>query len=315
MAGYTFTAERTGSGSSAVSQSKLCGPYDGLSVDVEDYFQVEAFADVVSPSSWDRFTRRVCRNTERVLELLAKYHCRATFFVLGWVADREPALLRTIAAAGHEIACHGYSHQRLISLTPGEFREDVQRAVRAIENATGMRPLGYRAPTFSIMRDTLWALEILAEQGFCYDSSIYPIRHDLYGYPEFPRFPQIVRLGSAKTIIEIPMSTARLFGINLPCGGGGYLRHLPMAYTRWALERIHRSDRRPAVLYFHPWEIDPEQPRLKGRWKSRLRHYRGLKGFERRLAQLLATGNFQPLIELARQLPNLSSPTYTAAAS
>lgn len=275
---------------------------DALTVDVEDYFHVEAFADRISPSQWDCFPSRVRRNTERTLDLFEKYQCRATFFVLGWVAEREPGLLRDIAAAGHELACHGYAHRRIREMTPEEFRMDLRRAKDAIEDAAGVRVVGYRAPTFSIGRDTVWSLEVLAEEGFVYDSSIFPIRHDLYGYPAFPPSAQHLRLSSGRTLFEIPMSTTRFCGISLPCAGGGYLRSLPMAYTRWAMRRIHRKECRPVVIYFHPWELDPGQPRLNGSWKSRLRHYRGLKGFERRLQELLGTRKLQPLIDFVEQL-------------
>jgi polysaccharide deacetylase family protein (PEP-CTERM system associated) len=279
-------------------RASFCGISDGLSVDVEDYFQVEAFADRIPRSEWIRFPSRVARNTERVLQLLAKHRARATFFLLGWVAEREPALVRAIVAAGHEVACHGHSHERVTTMTPAQFRDDLRRARQVIEDAGGVRVLGYRAPTFSIRRKNLWALEVLAEEGFVYDSSIFPIRHDLYGYPEFPRFPKRLRLRSGRSIFEIPLSTARLFGANLPCAGGGYLRLFPMAYTRWAVRRIHRRDGQPVIVYFHPWELDPDQPRISGKWKSRLRHYRGLRGFGRRLEELLAAGRFRPLIDL-----------------
>jgi polysaccharide deacetylase family protein (PEP-CTERM system associated) len=277
-------------------------PRDALSVDVEDYYQVEAFADRVPRSEWNRFPSRVARNTERVLELLAKHRARATFFVLGWIAEREPALVRAIAAAGHEIACHGHAHERVTAMTPARFRDDLRRARQAIAEAAGVRVVGYRAPTFSIQSKNLWALEVLADEGFVYDSSIFPVRHDLYGFPEFPRFPRRLPLRSGKTIFEIPLSTVRLLGMNFPCAGGGYLRLFPMAYTRWAMRRIHRKDGGPVVVYFHPWELDPDQPKLNGKWKSRLRHYRGLEGFAGRIEELLAGGRFQPLIALVRPL-------------
>jgi polysaccharide deacetylase family protein (PEP-CTERM system associated) len=282
---------------------------DALSVDVEDYYQVEAFADRVPLSSWSDFPSRVRANTNRVLEMFEEYRCRATFFILGWVAEREPDLVREIARAGHEVACHSYSHRRVSSLTPEEFRRDLRRARATIEDAAGVRILGYRAPTFSIGRNNSWALEILSEEGFLYDSSIFPIRHDLYGFPGSPRFPYRLQFRPMRTLVEIPMTTVRMGGMTWPAGGGGYLRLLPMEYTRWAVRQIHEKERQPVVIYFHPWELDPDQPRIAGRWKSRLRHYVGLRGMERRLRELLAHGHFLPLIDIARRLePSVEVP-------
>jgi len=281
---------------------------DALSVDVEDYFHVEAFADYVRPENWPTFASRVHVNCDRILGLFAKYNWRATFFVLGWVAERDPALVREIAQAGHELACHSYAHRKVFSLRPEEFREDLRRARGFIEDAAGVRVVGYRAPTFSILRRSVWAFEILAEEDFLYDSSIYPIRHDLYGYPEFPRFLQRIELSSGREIIEVPMSTIRLAGFNLPLGGGGYLRLLPMAYTSWAIGRVHQRDHQPFILYLHPWELDPSQPRLDGKWRSKLRHYTGLAGMEGRLASLLGRGHFEPMRDLVARLRN-SAPT------
>ena len=275
---------------------------DALSVDVEDYFHVEAFADRIQFDQWATFSSRVRRNCDRILDLFEKHGWRATFFVLGWVAEREPALLRDIAKAGHELGCHSYAHRRVFSLQPEEFRDDVRRARGLIEDAAGVRVLGYRAPTFSIVRRNLWALEILADEGFLYDSSIFPIRHDLYGYPEFPRFPQRVRMASGHEIIEVPMSTIHFAGVNWPLGGGGYLRLLPMSYTRWAIRRIHRRDRQSVILYFHPWELDPSQPQLEGSWKSKFRHYTGLSKMAPRLEKLLRRGRYQPLRSLVERL-------------
>ena len=286
-------------GSSSPPSDDLC---DLLSVDVEDYYHVEAFADCVSPVSWPDFPSRVQANTRRVLQMFEQFHCRATFFVLGWVAERNRALVREIAEAGHEVACHSYAHRRVSSLTPEEFRNDLRRARDLIEDAAGVRILGYRAPTFSVGKNNLWALEILAEEGFLYDSSIFPIRHDLYGFPTAPRFPFRVDLQSKRKLFEVPMTTVKLGGFTCPAGGGGYLRLLPMGYTRWAVRQIHEKERQPFVVYFHPWELDPDQPRINGKWKSRLRHYTRLKSMEPRLRELLAKGKFTPIIELVRQL-------------
>jgi len=289
---------------------------DLLTVDVEDYYHVEAFADCVSPRSWPDFPSRVRANTQRILEMFEQYQCRATFFVLGWVAERDPSLIRQIVAARHEVACHSYSHRRVSSLTPEEFRADLCRARNGLEAAAGMKILGYRAPTFSIGRDNQWALEILAEEGFLYDSSIFPIRHDLYGFPDAPRFAHSVGLKSDRKLFEIPMSTVRIAGSNWPVGGGGYLRLLPMRYTQWAMRQIHQKERRPCVLYFHPWEIDADQPRINGKWKSRLRHYTGLRSMESRLRTLLARGTYGPMIDFVRQLdPSTETQPWTGPAS
>jgi polysaccharide deacetylase family protein (PEP-CTERM system associated) len=281
---------------------------DGLSIDVEDYFHVEAFAERIRRDKWATFTPRVHDNCDRILRLLQQHGWAATFFVLGWVAERDPALVREIAQAGHEIACHSYSHRPVSTLRPEEFREDLRRARDSIEKAVGSRIIGYRAPTFSIVRRSIWAIEILAEEGFHYDSSVFPIRHDLYGFPEFPRFAQRIELPSGREIFEFPMSTIRLGGMNFPFGGGGYLRLLPMVYTLWAIERLHRKEKQPFVLYLHPWELDPNQPRCKAGWKSELRHYTGLDRTEARLAILLAQYRFETLKSLLARMQN-SVPT------
>jgi polysaccharide deacetylase family protein (PEP-CTERM system associated) len=268
---------------------------DGVSVDVEDYFQVEAFADRVSPATWPNFPSRVVDNTRRVLELFAELGLRATFFILGYVAERYPVIVREITGAGHEVGCHSFFHQHITRLTPEEFRADTRRAVSAIEDASGKRVLGYRAPTFSIVSGSLWALTILAEEGFIYDSSVFPVRHDLYGMPDMPRFLYQWNLRGGMKLYEIPPTTVRIIGQNLPAGGGGYLRLLPMRYTRWAFNRVREHDAASAFIYFHPWEIDPKQPRLKARWRSRLRHYYNLHKMEPRLRELLRRGRFAPL--------------------
>ena len=274
---------------------------DLLTIDVEDYFQVEAFADRISRSMWDQYPRRVRRNTERLLDLLAKYQQTATFFVLGWVAEREPALVRAIVEAGHEIGCHSYAHRRVFTLSPEEFRNDLKRAKAVLEHACGTQIFGYRAPTFSICANSLWALSILEEEGFAYDSSIFPVRHDLYGMPNTPRFAYRYELPNGRSIIEVPASTVRLFGHNFPAAGGGYLRHLPWRYTRWAIKRIH-AEKQPVNVYLHPWEIDPEQPRINGSWKSTFRHYRGLHKTELRLREMLTLYRFEPMINFVQRI-------------
>ncbi len=267
---------------------------DALSVDVEDYFHVEAFADRIPHETWDSYPSRVVDNTRRVLELFAGAEVQGTFFILGWVAERFPHLVREIQAAGHELGCHSYLHQCIWRLSPDQFRSDTRRALAAIQDAGGAAVTGYRAPTFSIVQRTLWALEILAEEGLQYDSSVFPVRHDVYGMPAAPRTAFCWDLGAGRGVPELPMSTVRLFDSNLPVGGGGYLRLLPMAYSRWGQKRL-RAHGMPFQLYLHPWEIDPSQPRLPGRWKSRLRHYRNLNLMERRIGVLLRQGSFGPL--------------------
>ncbi len=260
-------------------------PVNALSVDVEDYFQVSAFEPHIPRRDWDRWPHRVQANTERVLALFDEAGVKATFFTLGWVAERYPGLIRAIVAAGHELACHGYEHRRVSDQTPEAFRADVRRAKGVLEDVGGVAVLGYRAASYSIGRDNLWALEILQETGFRYSSSIYPVSHDLYGMPEAPRFA--FRPANAPALLEIPVTTVRLAGRNWPCGGGGFFRLYPYALTRWALRRIN-AEGQAVIFYFHPWEIDPDQPRPPGLgWKTRLRHYLNLGRMESRLRRLL----------------------------
>ncbi len=267
----------------------------GLSVDVEDYFHVEAFAGQVKPESWPNFPSRVADNTRRLLEFFARFDARATFFILGWVAERNPGLVREIQSAGHEIGCHSFLHRRIHRLTPDEFRADTQRAIAVIANACGQRPTAYRAPTFSVVRETIWAIPIIAEEGFLYDSSVFPVLHDLYGIPAAPRFPFRWQIDATSSLYEIPPMTVRALGRNLPTCGGGSLRNLPMWFNRWAVRRVLKSDRRPILIYLHPWEIDPHQPRIDAPFKSRLRHYRNIDQTEIRLSELLSGRKFVPL--------------------
>ncbi len=257
---------------------------NALTVDVEDYFQVSALAPLIHRSSWDDRECRVERNVERLLELFAQRHAHATFFTLGWVAERYPRLVQRIVAAGHELASHGYGHLRASEQEPHEFRQDVLRARQLLEDLGGQPVLGYRAPSFSIGYSNPWAFDVLLESGYRYSSSVYPVRHDHYGMPDAPRFPYEVRPG----LTEIPVTTTRVLGRNLPAGGGGYFRLAPYGLSRWALRRVNNVDRRPAIFYFHPWEIDPEQPRVPGTGlKTRFRHYVNLDKTESRLARLL----------------------------
>ena len=238
------------------------GIVNAMSVDVEDYFQVSAFDAIVSRASWGDLESRVVRNTNRLLELFDLHGVRATFFVLGWVAERFPALVRDIAAGGHEIASHGYHHQLLYTLTPQQFREDVRSAKGMLESTSGRAVVGYRAPSYSIVKSSLWALDVLIEEGYVYDASIFPIHHDRYGIPDAKR--HVHRLERpAGTIFEVPASTVRVGGVNLPIAGGGYFRLLPYAWTRWGIDRANRVERQPVVFYVHPWETDPDQPRFR----------------------------------------------------
>jgi polysaccharide deacetylase family protein (PEP-CTERM system associated) len=262
------------------------GPSNVFSVDVEDYFQVGAFEGCIGRDEWDGFERRVEANTERLLALCAAHGVLGTFFVLGWVAERCPALVRAIAAAGHELASHGHDHRRVTEMGREQFREDVRRAKRTVEDAAGCAVLGYRAPNYSMTLDTLWALDVLLEEGFAYDSSIFPTRHRRYGIASFPRFPWAVRGRGRDLLVELPISTVRLGGVALPFLGGAYLRHFPFAYVRWGLRRVNHGEGRPAVLYTHPWEIDPDQPRQPASLSNRVRHYRNLRLTEGRLSRL-----------------------------
>jgi polysaccharide deacetylase family protein (PEP-CTERM system associated) len=258
---------------------------NALTVDVEDYFQVSALAPHISRQHWDAMPCRVERNVGRLLQLFARHRAHATFFVLGWIAERYPHIVRDIAAAGHEIASHGYSHLRASEQTPQEFSADIRRAKRLLEDTAGVAVLGYRAPSFSIGHANPWAFDCIAEAGYRYSSSVYPVRHDHYGMPDAPRFAYEVRPG----LLEIPVTTARVLGRNLPAGGGGYFRFFPYPVSQWAIRRVNRVDGRPAIFYFHPWEIDPDQPRISGvSLKTRFRHYVNLHRTEARLSALLS---------------------------
>ncbi|WP_245995156.1 XrtA system polysaccharide deacetylase [Inmirania thermothiophila] len=240
-------------------------------------------APYVPRAAWDRMERRVAANTHRILDLLAEHGAHATFFVLGWVAEREPGLVRRIAAEGHEVASHGWSHERVGALGPGAFRDEVRRSKALLEDLSGTAVIGYRAPSFSLDAGEPWAVPILAEAGYRYSSSLHPIRHDHYGDPHAPRFP----FPRGHGLLEVPVSTVEVGGRRLPCGGGGFFRLAPYRYTRWALRRIH-AEGRPAVFYLHPWELDPAQPRPRGLdRRTRVRHYLNLRRTEARLERLL----------------------------
>lgn len=272
---------------------------NGLSFDVEDYFQVTALAGAVPRGSWDQQHSRVVSSTHRLLDLLARHDVRGTFFVLGWIAERHPSIVREALGAGHEIACHGYSHELVYRQSINEFREETSRARRVLEDQAQTRILGYRAASWSITRQSLWALDVLNEEGFEYDSSIFPTHHDFYGIPDAPRFPYRIRLPGGGSLLEFPPSTLKFGPFNLPVAGGGYFRFLPLAITRWSINRVNREGL-PFLFYLHPWEIDPGQPRFKVGMKSRFRHYTNIDTCERKLDSLLGEFPMGPLIDVLR---------------
>jgi polysaccharide deacetylase family protein (PEP-CTERM system associated) len=270
---------------------------NALTIDVEDYYHVSAFERVVPRADWERLESRVRRNTDRLLALLEEADTRATFFVLGWVAERYPSLVRDISRAGHEVASHGYGHRLVYDQSPREFANDIRRAKAVLESVTGRAVLGYRAPSFSITRKSWWAFDVLAQQGYVYDASVYPIHHDRYGVPDAPRHVHPVQT-STGCIWEVPGSTVRLGGTNLPVAGGGYFRMLPYGWTRWGVNRINRHDGQPAIFYIHPWEVDPGQPRFPAPLLTRFRHYANLSRTEARFRRLLRDFSFGSVAEI-----------------
>lgn len=283
-------------------------PIHALTVDVEDYFHVQAFRRQVSPERWPRYPLRVDENTYRILDLFDQFDVKGTFFILGWVARQSPRLVAEIANRGHEVACHSYWHRLVYELDPDEFQRDTREATKALEDAAGKKLLGYRAPSYSITPRSIWALDVIAAEGYTYDSSIVPIWHDTYGFRSFPRFPVHIRWvpssgSSHADFVEFPPCTARIFGTNLPGPGGGYLRILPRWYSAWALRRLERLHGKPGTLYIHPWEVDPDQPRIDAPLKSRLRHYTHLDRTEARLTALLREFRFAPMSEVLRMHP------------
>ncbi|PYN65103.1 MAG: polysaccharide deacetylase family protein [Candidatus Rokuibacteriota bacterium] len=272
-----------------------------LTVDVEDYFSVETFRHIIRYEDWDRYAIRVDIGLRRILDLLERHNVTATFFVLGWMADRRPDVVRDIHRRGHEIACHGYRHQMIHAQSRGEFREDIHRAKAALEDLISEPVVGYRAPTFSITQRTLWALSILAEEGYRYDSSIYPIVHDRYGIPAHTRVPHWIDLPAGRRILELPLATGVVAGRRIPFGGGGYLRIYPLWLTMWLLRRLNGGEGRPAVIYVHPWELDPEQPRQPVALLGRFRNYYNLERTHDRLEVLLRGFRFGSVRELVRQ--------------
>lgn len=271
---------------------------NALTIDVEDYFQVTAFTGVVDRHDWGVYPSRVSNNTQKVLDLLDEYDLKATFFVLGWVAERYPDIVRAIIGRGHEVASHGYDHELVYKQSPKKFRRDVRKAKAILEDITGRQILGYRASSYSITQRSLWALDILIEEGFSFDSSIFPITHDNYGIPGSERFPHVV-IRESGSLVEFPLTTLSVNvagrSMAMPIAGGGYLRLLPVGLIHWGMRYVNQVEKKPAVLYFHPWEIDPDQPRIKAQLKSRFRHYVNLDLTEDKLRVLFQALEFGPM--------------------
>lgn len=258
---------------------------NAMTVDVEDYFQVSAFEQCISRADWDKLPHRVEENTNRILELFETHGIKSTFFVLGWVAERYPEIVKKIVAQGHELASHGYAHQRATLQSPAKFKEDITKAKLILEDMSGVQVTGYRAPSYSISKENLWAHDELFAAGYLYSSSVYPVKHDLYGIPDASRFSYQCESG----LLEVPVTTVKIANKNFPAGGGGFFRFYPYAISRWNIQQVNKKDQQAAIFYFHPWEIDPEQPRQTGiSLKSRFRHYLNLNKMQPRLEKLLS---------------------------
>lgn len=264
---------------------------NALTVDVEDYFQVSAFAKSVDQNDWDKYPLRVEKNTRRLMDMFDEAQVKATFFVLGWVADRNKGLIQEIAERGHEVASHGYSHQLIYNQSPAVFREETIRSKLLLEDIIQAPVRGYRAASYSITQNSLWALDILAEAGFDYDSSIFPVRHDRYGIPDAEEKPHVLKTPQGHSLLEFPLSTAKIFNYKLPVAGGGYFRLYPYALTRAGLRQVN-ARQQPFIFYLHPWEIDPDQPNIEAGWFSRFRHYNNLDKCELRLQRLMKDFQF-----------------------
>jgi len=287
---------------------------NAMTVDVEEYFQVSAFDRVVDRTEWPEMPSRIRPSMQSLLDLLDEHDVRATFFTLGWIGEHHPEIVRQIAAAGHEVACHGYDHRLLYDRDPQELLRETRKARAILQDLSGQPVVGYRAASFSIGRGNLWALDVLADAGFEYDSSLFPVVHDRYGVPGAPRLLHRLQTPGGNSLIEIPPSTFKFAGLVLPAAGGGYLRLLPLAVTRWAINRLNRRDHAPAVVYIHPWELDPDQPRLKTKWTTRRRHYGGIRGVRGKLSALMRDYRFGPLGEIvARSRTGSDVPTVMAA--
>ena len=276
------------------------GILNALSVDVEDWFHVSLFRHHIKRSQWNELENTVVSNVCRILELFSEHGARATFFILGWVAERYPEIVIAIQEQGHEIASHGYGHKVIYEQSPDEFFEDVQRSIDILEGITGEKVKGYRAPSYSITRESLWAWETLADLGLQYDSSVFPIKHDLYGIADAPRFPFNVYVSGKGKLIEFPISTIQIFGKNVPMAGGGYLRLYPYWFFKYGIEKIN-AENKPAVIYFHPWELDPQLPRIDVGSMKRIRHYGNLALMEDRIVNLLKTFRFGTVDEVLQQ--------------
>ncbi len=269
-----------------------------MTVDVEDYYHVAAFNKAIDPNDWDKWPSRVEANTHRLLQLFSDADIKITFFILGWVAERHPELVKTIRAQGHEIASHGYSHQLIYRQTPAVFREETAKSKQILEDLGQAQVFGYRAASYSITRKSLWALDILAELGFTWDSSIFPTRHDNYGIPGSPEEPYRIKTTHNKELIEFPLTTARVLGQSVPAAGGGYFRQYPYALSRWLFERASLHQTKPQIFYLHPWEIDPDQPRVPNAgWRSNFRHYTNLKRCLPRLERMISDFQFGTISE------------------
>lgn len=268
---------------------------NALTIDVEDYFHVSNFASIIPHKNWKNYKLRVAENTKKILAILDEYNTKATFFVLGWIAERIPEVIHEIFEKGHEIASHGYTHQVLYELSPYWFRIDAARSKHILEEITGCPVNGYRAPSFSITNKTLWALKILLEEGYKYDSSIFPIQnHDRYGMPDANPFLHMIKLGEKDTLVEFPLSTTKLLGRRFPIAGGGYLRLFPYAFMKWGIRSINNQGF-PAIVYLHPWELDTQQPRVMVDWATRFRHYGNISKTEGKLRRLLKDFKFSTI--------------------
>ena len=283
---------------------------NAMTIDVEDYFQVSAFKSSIDPNSWDDIPCRVERNVDLILDLLEKNQVQATFFTLGWIAERFPSVIRKIVSNGHELASHGYGHQMISDLSPKAFREDIKRAKNILEDISGVPIYGYRAPSFSIVASTLWAHDILGETGHKYSSSVYPIAHDLYGIPGAPRFAYRPN----HYLTELPATSVRIAGKNLPASGGGFFRLLPLALSKKIITKVNREDNQSAIFYCHPWEFDPNQPRVKNAsLKSKFRHYINLNTNAEKFDQLLGSFNWAPIRDVfAESVANVTAPSTTS---
>jgi polysaccharide deacetylase family protein (PEP-CTERM system associated) len=275
---------------------------NALTVDVEDYFHVSAFSDSISRSDWNNHTLRVERNTHQLLDLFDEHDVKVTFFVLGWVAERVTGLIKELASRGHEVACHGYSHQLVYKQSQDVFREETLRSKALLEDIIQLPVRGYRAASYSITKRSLWALDILAEAGFDYDSSIFPVHHDRYGIPDAPKFPYQLTTPKGHSLLEFPLSTANFLGYRLPMAGGGYFRLYPYPLTRAGLRQINNRAHKPFIFYLHPWEIDADQPRVQASWLSRFRHYNNLDKCESRLRKLMSEFQFTTTWEVLGDL-------------